>query len=177
MISQLDVFQQEVCMLKIALGCQIVLITVMFSPGNAWPLDANAPGTITISADEAYEDTEPGILHFNGHFQMQSHEWRLQSAQATVYGSMDKPDRVILKGTPAKFVRTQVDDRKQLFVEAEAAKMEYLRTTNTLELTGGAVLRLEDEEIRSKVIKYDIGTRRYWAGGADGVMIEVLPVD
>ena len=177
MISQFDVLQQEFYMLKIALGCRIVLIAVMFSPGSTWSLDKNTPETITISADEAYEDIRPGTLHFKGHFVMQSLEWRLESSHATVFGRLDRPDRVILKGVPARFLSTLDDDQKQLFVEAEAGEMEYLRTTNMLQLTGGAFLKLEDEEIRSKVIKYDIGTKRYWAGGVDGVMIEVLPVD
>jgi len=177
MISQLDVFQQEFYMLKIALGFRIVLFTVMFLPGNALSLDENKPETITINADEAYEDLRPGTLHFKGHFMMQSSEWNLESRQATVHGRLDRPDRVILKGSPARFLSKLDDDEKQLVVEAEAMEIEYLRSTNMLELTGGALIKLDDEEIRSNVIKYDIGTRRYWAGGADGVMIEVLPVD
>ncbi len=36
---------------------------------------------------------------------------------------------------------------------------------------------LGDEVIRSKHIQYDISTNRYQAGGADGVLIEVPPVD
>mgnify|MGYP001549393536 FL=1 len=113
MISQFDVLQQEFYMLKIALGCRIVLIAVMFSPGSTWSLDKNTPETITISADEAYEDIRPGTLHFKGHFVMQSLEWRLESSQATVFGRLDRPDRVILKVVPPPFLSTLEDDQKQ----------------------------------------------------------------
>jgi lipopolysaccharide transport protein LptA len=176
MIRQLDVFQQEFYMLKIVLSYRIVLVAVMLLPGYVLSLDENKGETITIRADEAYEDLKPGTLHFKGHFIMQSSEWNLESRQATVHGRLDRPDRVILKGSPARF-QSKLDGEKQLVVEAEAMEMEYLRSTNMLELTGGALLKLDEEEIRSKVIKYDIGTRRYWAGGVDGVMIEVLPED
>ena len=177
MISQLDVFQQEFYMSKIALSCRIVLFAVMISPGNVLSLDEKEPETITISADEAYEDIRPAILHFNGHFLMQSREWILQSSQASVYGRLDRPDKVILKGAPARFLSTLDDGEVRLEVEAEAPEMEYLRSTSMLQLSGGALLKLDDEEIRSMVIKYDIDAKRYWAGGVDGVMIEVLPAD
>jgi len=164
-------------MSKSSPGCQIILIAALISPGYALPLDKSRLETINISADAAYEDIRPGILHFKGHFLMQSHEWKLESAQATVYGQPDRPDKVLLGGSPARFHIIRNDGDEQLIVEAEASAMEYLRSTNMLELTGGAVLKLGSEVIRSIVIKYDIDTNRYWAGGVDGVMIEVPPGD
>ena len=160
-------------MLKIFPGYPIILIAVMISSGYAWALDKGKLETINISADEAYEDIQPDILHFKGHFLMQSREWRLESVQATVYGQPDRPDKVLLGGSPARFFITLNDANGQRVVEAEAPAMEYLRSTNVLKLTGGAMLKLDGEVIRSTVIKYDIDTNRYWAGGVDGVMIEV----
>jgi lipopolysaccharide export system protein LptA len=55
--------------------------------------------------------------------------------------------------------------------------MEYMRSTSILKLQGGAVLKLDDETIQSEVIEYNIETQRYRAGGADGVLIEVPPVE
>jgi lipopolysaccharide transport protein LptA len=177
MISQTDVSQQEFCMSKIVRRWRIVLLAVMFSPGNAIPMDESNLEMINISADEAYEDIQPGTLYFKGHFLMQSHEWRLESERAAVYGPPDKPNKVYLEGAPARFLISRNEGEGQLIVEAEAPAMEYLRSTNVLELTGGALLKLDNEVIRSSVIKYDIGNNRYWSGGIDGVMIEVLPVD
>jgi len=177
MIRQPYVVQQEFRMSKFALSCQIILLAMVISPGYASGLGESKLETITISADEAYEDIQPGVLHLEGHFLMQSHEWKLESKRATVHGRPDRPDKVYLEGSPARFLVIRNDGEGQHTVEAEAPVIGYLRSANMLELTGGAILKLDDEVIKSTVIKYDIDTNRYWAGGVDGVMIEVPPVD
>jgi len=131
---------------------------------------------ISISADEASEDEQPGILHFNGHFLMQSADWQLNSDEATVYGSPDKPDRVYLEGSPASFLINLDHNDKQAQIRASAMVVEYLRDENLLMLSGGATLMLGDEVISSTAIDYDIETNRYRASGSDGVQIRVPPV-
>ena len=66
---------------------------------------------------------------------------------------------------------------EQGIVEATAPEMEYQRSTGILRLSGGAMLKLDDEVIQSTVIEYNIDTERYQAGGVNGVLIEVPPVD
>lgn len=162
-------------MQNIAFYLRIVLFTVIFLPSNASSAGGRVIETISISADEAYEDTQPGILYFDGHFIMQSRDWRLESAQATVYGQPDKPEKVHLEGSPARFliIRNQADG--QSTVEATAPMVEYQRATNMLNLSGGAMLKLDGEVIRSERIEYNISTEHYRAAGADGVIIEVPP--
>lgn len=164
-------------MSKIALSFQIILLAVMISPGFVSGSDETRLETIRISADEAYEDIQHGSLHLEGDFLMQSIEWELESDRATVYGQPDRPDEVHLEGAPARFLITRNDTDRQYTVEAEAMTIRYLRSTSMLELTGSATLKLDDEVINSTVIKYDIDSKHYWAGGADRVMIEVPPVD
>lgn len=164
-------------MSKLALSFQIILLAVMISPGYASGADETRLETIRISADEAYEDIQPGTLHLEGNFLMQSHEWKLESVRATVYGHPDRPDEVYLEGSPARFLITRSDADSQYTVEAEAMAIKYLRSASTLELTGNATLKLDDEVINSTVIKYDIDSKHFWAGGVDGVKIEVPPVD
>lgn len=137
---------------------------------------AGAFDMISISADEAREDEQSGILHFSGQFQMRSNDWQLNSAQATVYGSPDKPDRIYLEGSPAQFNVKQTD-QGQGPINGTAQAVEYLRATNQLLLSGEAVLMMGDETIRSARIEYDISTNRYQAGGDGGVLIQVPPVD
>lgn len=161
--------------MKKALICS--LLTILLSPSSAVALDESAFDTISISADEASEDERPGILHFNGHFKMNSADWQLTSATATVYGDPNRPDRVYLEGSPAFFLVHRVDGDGHGPVEATASVVEYLRAVNTLTLSGDAILKLDDEVIRSTYIEYNIDTSRYQAGGTDGVMIEVPPVD
>ena len=144
---------------------------------GAAPLGEGAFDMISISADEASEDEQPGILHFNGNFLMQSTDWQLTSEEATVYGSPDKPDRVYLEGSPARFLINGNDLKNQGQIKATARVVEYLRDDNVLTLSGGATLMLDDEVIRSNHIEYDINTNRYRAGGIEGVLIEVPPVN
>jgi len=164
-------------MSKNAISFQIILLAVMISPGHAQSPDETRLETIRISADEAFEDIQPGTLYLEGNFLMQSHEWKLESRRATVYGQPDRPDEVYLEGSPARFLITRTDADRQYTVEAEAMEIKYLRSPGTLELTGNALLKLDNEVINSNVIKYDINSKHYWAGGTDGVMIEVPPVD
>ena len=153
------------------------LLTLVCFPLGAQPLGEDAFEMISISADEAREDEQPGILHFNGNFLMQSSAWKLTSEAATVYGSPDKPDRVFLEGSPAQFVVYQNDQPEPGQIKAAAVAVEYLRDANVLILSGGATLELGDEVIHSTDIRYDISTNRYQAGGTDGVLIKVPPID
>jgi len=142
----------------------------------AAPLGEGAFEMISISADEASEDEQQGILHFNGHFLMRSTDWQLTSEEATVYGSPDKPDKVYLEGSPARFSITPEDRKNQGQIKATAEVVEYVRDDNLLMLSGDATLVLDDEVIHSTHIEYDINTNRYRASGSEGVHIEVPPV-
>jgi lipopolysaccharide transport protein LptA len=171
------VFHEEIVMLNVCLYSIVALFLITVSPCEATPLDDGAFETINISADEAYEDIQPGILHFRGHFRMQGRDWQLESGRATVYGPPERPDKVYLEGSPAQFMVDRNDRSGQGAIVASAAVLEYLRSTNMLKLSGGAILKLDGEVIRSSLIEYNISTDRYRAGGADGVMIEVPVAD
>lgn len=153
------------------------LLTLTCFPLGAQPLGEDAFDMISISADEAREDEQPGILYFNGNFLMQSSDWKLTSEAAIVYGSPDKPDRVFLEGVPARFEVYRNDQSELGSIKATASAVEYIREANVLILSGGAMLELGDEVIRSTDIRYDISTNRYQAGGADGVLIKVPPIN
>jgi lipopolysaccharide transport protein LptA len=153
------------------------LLMVIIPLCNAAPLSESAFKTISISADEAIEDELPGILHFKGRFLMQSNDWNVMASQATVYGELDKPDRIYLEGEPARFLVVSTTKTAQGSIDASALVVEYLHEANKLILSGQATLMLGDEVIRSTYIEYDISTNRYVAGGDDGVLIKVPPVD
>ena len=147
------------------------------SSGFADLLGEGAFDTINIRADEAVEDEAPDIIHLKGNFQMLSHEWRVTSNMATVHGNPNKPDRIYLQGSPARFLFLPEQDTSKEPIEAQALNVEYLRDTNSLKLTGDATLMLGNEIIRSSYIEYDITTNHYQAGGDNGVIMKVPPVD
>ena len=151
------------------------LFMLVVSPCVAAPLAEDAFDTISISAEEASEDVLPGILHLKGNFLMRSTDWHLTSAKATVYGSPNKPDRVFLEGSPARFLVLRSDTPGKEPIEATATVIEYYRDTNSLSLSGGAKLMLGDEVVHSNSVEYDIDANHYQTGGNDGVFIKVVP--
>jgi lipopolysaccharide transport protein LptA len=161
--------------MKKAIICS--LLALLSSPCFADPMGEGAFERINIRADEAVEDDKPGVLHLKGNFQMLSQDWHLTSSLATVYGSPNKPDKIFLQGSPARFVFLPSVESEKDQIEATADTVEYIRDGNTLILTGDASLVLGGETIRSSIIEYDITTNRYQAGGDNGVIIKVLPVD
>jgi len=153
-----------------------VLTYLLFSMccfSHAAPLGDDALAMISISADEASEGEQAGVLNFSGNFLMRSSEWQLTSEKATVHGSPNKPDRVVLEGAPAHFVINRDGGSNRNQIRATAEVLEYQRDKNVLLLSGEATLTLKEEVIRSTSIEYDIDTNRYQAGGNNGVTIEV----
>ena len=161
-------------MSKLSACCVIIIGLVMTLPGQTSPLGEGAFDTISISADVAEEDMQPGILYFKGHFIMRSEQWHLESERATVFGPPDRPDEVHLEGSPARF---NIIRSNEGILQASAPLVEYQRDSNTLKLSGGAELKLDQHVIRSTVINYDISTDRYQAYGAGGVGIRVPTTD
>ena len=160
-------------MLKAIPYCLVLLL----SPCNAAPIDEQTIETVSIRATNAVEGETPGVLHFDGDFMMRSDDWQLIADSATIQGHLDKPERVSLEGAPAHFQIRDAGDVGRGSIEAMAPFLEYFRASNTLVLSGGAVLKLDDEVIRSDYIEYNISTNRYSASGAAGVLMEVPPGD
>ena len=161
--------------MKKAIICGLLTLTSL--PGLAAQLGDRTFDAISIRADEAREDERPGILYFDGNFEMLSEDWQLTSTKATVYGSPNKPDRIYLEGSPARFHINPMEESGEDPIEAVAAVVEYRRDSGSLSLSGGATLMLGEEVIRSAYIEYDIDANRYRAGGEGGVFIEVPPID
>ena len=85
--SQLiPVFHEETDMLKARLYSLSVLLILTLVPCKASFADDGALEMISIRADEAIEDIQPGILHFKGHFRMQSRDWQLESGLLSAGG-------------------------------------------------------------------------------------------
>ena len=155
----------------------IVLCALVAMSGFAESLSDHRFETVSISADEASEDSDSDTLRFAGHFLMQSGDWKLHSDEAIVSGPPDRPERVFLQGSPARFVIQRVTDEETHTIEASAPSIEYVRATQILSLSGGASLRLDNEVIKSAALEFDLSSDRYQSMGAGGVSIEVPPAD
>lgn len=159
-----------------------LLCLIIGSPnGFADALEFSPDDTVTITAERAWEDDEPGVIHFSGQFVLRAPDWYVSSDTAVVYGNLDKPDKLILEGKPAKILLLRGADNSEdstgseESVEGAASIIEYFRATDKLTLRGAASLTRAEDVLNSELIEYDIDADRYTAGGAGGVNIQLNP--
>jgi len=132
--------------------------------------------TVLVSAERAWEvdngDSEE--LHFGGNFVLRAPDWFVASDSAIVLGNLENPDKIVLKGTPARisFLKAGTEE-----VNGTANTIEYYRSTNKLILVGQATLQKNDNMLRSEQIEYDVDADQYSASGEGGINIEVKPKD
>ena len=135
--------------------------------------------TIVISADEAWEDIEQDILHFRGHFEIQTPSWQLQAHQASIYGKLDDPQRIvadgITAGPPVRFSYQSQIGEDATRTDGEGQHLEYEKERNLLTLNGNAVLTSGRKVMRSNHIEYNLGTEQLNAGRGEGVQVTVDP--
>lgn len=130
---------------------------------------------LNVSADRAGEDPVSDILFLSGNLRLETREWVLLAESAVVYGPANRPDRVLLEGSPVRLQTIGESFGELDALEASAPVMEYHRAGDRLVLSGGAVLNQDRQVIRSEVIEYDIEPGRFRARGDGGVLIEVPP--
>jgi lipopolysaccharide transport protein LptA len=159
-----------------------VLAWALLPAGPAMPAGERLGGfsagdTVSIRAENAWEDVEPNTIHFSGQFELKAQDWYLSADQATLYGNMDDPEIAILTGSPANIqLETIYDDRTET-ISGKAARIVYQRVTKSIILEGGASLSRAGQTMQSEEIEYDIGQDRIQAGGDQGVHIRVKPED
>ncbi len=162
------------CLLTLFLAAQ---------PGYADILDFSSNDTITVTADKAWEGDEADVTHFSGQFELRAPDWSLSADTAVVYGKLDNPDRIVVKGKPASisFLRdaddTSVTTDSRERVDGTASVLEYFRATDKLVMRGAAKLTRKDSTLLSEVIEYDADTDRYSASGEGGINIQFTPED
>ena len=160
----------------------LVLAGILLSAGLALAAGERLNGfsagdTITIQADNAWEDEAPDTIQFSGHFELKARDWYLSADQATLYGNLDDPETAILTGSPANIQLETVSDDRIETITGQASRIVYQRVTNRISLVGGASLSRAGQTMQSEEIEYDIDQDRILAGGSEGVRIRVKPED
>jgi len=152
-----------------------VLATLWFG-GDATALEGIKPGNgdaIGITADQAWEDTEPDLIHFQGNFEMHSNQWHLTAESAALQGKLDAPDQVVLLGSPAQISLLHDVNGRSETIAAQARQIAYSRGNNALVLSGEARLSQGDNSLSSEIIEYDITTDRFRSHGENGSQMEL----
>ena len=137
------------------------------------PIKPGKGDTIVVRADQAWEDPDKSITYYRGDFELSTPDWSVQADEATVYGPLNHPDRVLLSGAPARIWISQPEKSKT--VQGVGAQIEYLLSADTVTLTGDAELRDGDNTINSESIVYDVKTDSYSAGQQGPVKVSFFP--
>ena len=160
----------------------IAIIVITFYAGrgaSADILQLADDSTIVISADEAWEDNEQDILYFRGHFEIRTPRWQLSAYEATIYGNLDSPQRIVadgsLEGRPVQFSFIGSDIEDSGVTTGEGQHLEYEQILGLLTLSGTAKLTSGNRVMRSSKIQYDLEAQQLQAGGEEGVHVTVDP--
>jgi lipopolysaccharide transport protein LptA len=164
-----------------ALASCVLSSCLLIHSGFAVSLDFSSDDTVVVTAGKAWEADAADVIHFSGQFEMRAPDWSLAGESATVYGKLDNPDKVIVKGNPARisFLRepeeggTSSDADLEEQVDGSATVVEYFRATDKLIMRGAASLTRKDSTLASEVIEYDVESDRYSAGGEGGINIRL----
>jgi lipopolysaccharide transport protein LptA len=146
-----------------------------FSLSGQQQFSITSEDMVALHADQAWEAIEPDTLHFAGHFEMRVGDMVLSADRATLYGTLNDPDRLVLEGSPARLSVSQTKSGGVETIQAEAQEMLYERESNLMLLNGAARLAQGDNVLVSNRIEYDISTDRFRTQGQTGVQIDVHP--
>jgi lipopolysaccharide export system protein LptA len=137
------------------------------------PLKPGKQDTIVVRADQAWEDPDESITYYRGNFELSTPDWSVQAAEATVFGPLNNPERVLLDGEPARIWISQPEKSK--IVEGSGATIEYLLSADLVTLSGGAELRDGEDTVTSDSILYDIEKDSYRSGNSGRVKVSITP--
>jgi lipopolysaccharide transport protein LptA len=156
----------------------LLMLFLLAARGFAGPLDFSSDETVTVTAARAWEAAEANVIHFSGKFEMRAPDWSLVGDSAVVYGKLDDPDKVVVKGSPARisFLREAQEKagimEPQERVDGKANIVEYFRATDKLNMRGAASLTRKDSTLVSEIIEYDVDIDRYSASGEGGISVQ-----
>lgn len=150
--------------------CVAMLAPTMAAYAAKLTLPSERP--IVVRADSASNDPETNVTVFRGHFELQGTDWPMQADEATVYGPLEDPQRVVVLGHPARiWVKRNGIDRD---IEAQAREIEYTRGLDVLRLRGNArVIESGRNQLAGDHFEYDLKTNKVKQGGP--VRISILP--
>ena len=95
----------------------------------------------------------------------------LKAHSASLFGRLENPERLVLKGAPANFTLLADGQDRDNIIRAEAQEIIYNRDTRWVSLNGGARLSQGDRVLSSIAIEYNIDTDRFRTRDQTGVEI------
>ena len=130
-------------------------------------------GPITITAKSG--EWQDGMMIYTGDVAMNSKTLELRGARLELRqpGGSKAPYEIILTGEPATMKHLPETPRDQP-VQAQAAKITYLSSSQDVELAGKAQLARGTDEINGEKVRYNVPERRVQATGGDAGQVRIV---
>lgn len=154
-----------------ALACACVLAS-----GAAHAVDASAPAvrdTIIARANEAWQDEDGRVMHFNGDLRLRGSQWHITADRARVEGRLEDPDLITVDGDPARIVVDAANSTEP--VEGHCQHLEFEPRDQKLHLQGEAMVVKGEQSISSETIQYLLQRNNFTAGSVGRVKVVTKP--
>jgi len=138
------------------------LACVLFSAA-AIALPGDRLKDLSIQADSAELDDQNGTTIYSGDVIVEQGSMQIRADKVIIYGRNDSYSRVVATGAPARL--SQIPKPGQEPVTAQANRLEYQITDETLYLIDDAAFRQEGTSLSGNRIEYDVKRAVVKAGG------------
>jgi len=146
-------------------GKYLLLFTTLALCNPAWPLSTDKDQPIEIEANTAELDDQKGVTVYTGNVVVTQGSIRMTGDKMTVYYTKDNDlDTVIMLGQPATY--RQMPDKKEVYDEAEALRMEFYNLKHLIVLINNALVTQEGLRFSGSHIEYDTENSKIRARGA-----------
>ncbi len=140
----------------------LLLVTCLFSSA-VLALPDDRLQDLSIQADSAELDDLNGTTTYAGSVIVQQGSMKIRADRVVIYGRNDSYTKVVADGKPARM--SQIPELGQEPVTAQANRLEYRITDETLFLIDNAAFKQEGTSLSGNRIEYDVKKAVVKAGG------------
>lgn len=138
-------------------------LACLLLPAIATGLPGDRLQDLSIQADSAELDDQNGTTTYAGDVIVEQGSMKIRADKVIIYGRNDSYSRVVATGSPARL--SQIPKQGQEPVTAQANRLEYQITDETLYLIEDAAFRQEGTSLSGNRIEYDVKKSVVKAGG------------
>ena len=146
-----------------ALFCVFALVSFAFTSAAVHALPDDRFQDLSIQADSAELDDQSGTTTYAGKVIVEQGSLKITAEKVVIFGSNDTYSKVVATGKPARL--SQVPNMGDNPVTAQANRLEYRITDETLFLIDNAAFKQEGTSLSGNRIEYDVKKAVVKAGG------------
>lgn len=140
-----------------------VALSLSLLCGASQASTADRDQAITIHADRAEHNEQTGTTTYTGEVVMQQGSMRIEADEVLIHSERNRVVKIIAEGRPARY--QQKPSETESLVVAQANRLEYNISQDTLHLIDNASLQQDGTSLSGSRIDYDVNQAVVKAGG------------